>query len=360
MLSSHYIKPLTGLRAVAAFWVLLFHLSPQILAIWQNTAWFAPLVLQGYLAVDLFFVLSGFIIAHHYAASWRRGDYVIFIWRRLARLYPAHLVTLLSVAFMVFMAQELGYSINNPTDYTFKSFVANIFLVHAWSFPTVMTWNHVSWSISAEFLAYLLTPVFFWLTAHKNRSLKTNALLLFLFLAITPLIVFLMPFSSNAAYAIFRVLGGFGAGVVINQFYRNKIGHTLKWSLLIYLTVLMIVLASVLTYSLPSYLSFLVVPLFGLLIYGVSQDINNHFMNLLNHRFFQYWGCVSYSLYMVQFLVIMPLRKFIPINIFSKYMLLHQCGVLFIEIAVILILSMMTYHIAEKPMRQFLYAFFKE
>src|SRR5512135_599191 len=89
------IPSLTGLRAFAAWWVVFFHCSFLLPAALPKVYWFARL---GYLGVDLFFVLSGFIISYNYwdkLASFSVKAYREFLWLRLARLYPVHLFTLL-------------------------------------------------------------------------------------------------------------------------------------------------------------------------------------------------------------------------------------------------------------------------
>src|SRR5579871_4886437 len=103
------IKPLTALRFFAAAWVVLFHY-------WPNLTLAAPpaLVAKGYLGVELFFVLSGFILCHVYLPPFEEGrfKYADFLWARLARIYPMHLMTLLGVGFMGGAALLGGFAID--------------------------------------------------------------------------------------------------------------------------------------------------------------------------------------------------------------------------------------------------------
>src|ERR1700722_3197255 len=78
----HGFSALDGLRGVAAISIVVFHYS-------QNLGW--ELLPNAYLAVDFFFMLSGFVIAHAYEARLRSGQTVAeFMQRRLIRLYPLY------------------------------------------------------------------------------------------------------------------------------------------------------------------------------------------------------------------------------------------------------------------------------
>jgi peptidoglycan/LPS O-acetylase OafA/YrhL len=93
------IKALTGLRIVAALWVVLFHFRPLL---WQAAPDFAsalaPILDCGAQGVDLFFILSGFVLTWNYmdklGRSWSARATLRFLWLRLARVWPVYLVTL--------------------------------------------------------------------------------------------------------------------------------------------------------------------------------------------------------------------------------------------------------------------------
>ena len=96
--SNRQLPSLTPLRGVAALWVVLYH--------YCGTAQFFPnlditphsyLISKGYLAVDMFFVLSGFVMAHVYRRAFSEGvgeHYRGFLMARIARLYPLHVFIL--------------------------------------------------------------------------------------------------------------------------------------------------------------------------------------------------------------------------------------------------------------------------
>src|SRR5689334_3193607 len=93
------IRTLTGLRIVAAAWVVLFHFHFSGLDVVRAAVGaLGPLVTAGALGVDLFFVLSGFVIAHTYldrlGPALRLAPTARFVWARACRIWPAYAVVL--------------------------------------------------------------------------------------------------------------------------------------------------------------------------------------------------------------------------------------------------------------------------
>lgn len=157
-MTAEHLKPLTSMRFLAAMWVVMFHYWPAL-----DVAVLPGAVAKGYLGVELFFVLSGFILSHVYlqAAGERTFRYGAFLWARLARIYPLHLATLAGVGLMAGAATVAGMAIDGNI-LSWRSLPANLLMVHAWGFAPDAGWNHPSWSISAEWFAYLLFPAFAW------------------------------------------------------------------------------------------------------------------------------------------------------------------------------------------------------
>ncbi|HVY33505.1 MAG TPA: acyltransferase [Caulobacteraceae bacterium] len=150
------LKPLTSLRFFAAAWVVFYDLWPKLAG--------APalsLIEKGYLGVELFFVLSGFILCHVYlqAAGEGRFNYTSFLWARLARVYPLHLTTLLGLGLLALVAGAAGFQVD-ASILSWTSLPANLTLTQAWGLAPEAGWNHPSWSISAEWFAYLSFPLF--------------------------------------------------------------------------------------------------------------------------------------------------------------------------------------------------------
>ena len=150
--SATSIPQLTGVRALAAGMVLFLHLDQNFGN--QLGRWLAP-VEQGALGVDIFFILSGFIIAHVYGdgdATRSRRGYLRFLWRRFARLYPIHLATLAALIAMVGARGLLDTNF-----WRLDQLPMHLLMLHAW--VDEVSWNLPAWSISAEWAAYVLFPL---------------------------------------------------------------------------------------------------------------------------------------------------------------------------------------------------------
>jgi peptidoglycan/LPS O-acetylase OafA/YrhL len=149
------LKPLTALRIFAALWVVVFDY-------WPNLGLPTPsIVAKGYLGVELFFTLSGFILCHVYLrqVEENRFRYGAFLWARLARIYPMHLATIAAIGLMGAAALAFGHPVD-ANAVSWRALPANLLLINAWGASPVSGWNHASWSISAEWFAYLLFPAF--------------------------------------------------------------------------------------------------------------------------------------------------------------------------------------------------------
>jgi peptidoglycan/LPS O-acetylase OafA/YrhL len=156
------LNTLTGIRALLAWWVTFYHLTIPELGIF-SLGLVDPLRAKGYLGVDGFFILSGFIIAHVYRERFnhpRPGEFTRFLVARIARVYPLHLTMLLAVALLLIAATAFaGYVPRQPERFSVREFALHLLLLHGWGFSSNLAWNFPSWSVSAEWFAYLAFPV---------------------------------------------------------------------------------------------------------------------------------------------------------------------------------------------------------
>ncbi len=166
------IRALTGIRGLAALWVVAYHVHIED-ALPQP---FGTFLHHGYLAVDLFFVLSGFILALSYERflqeGWHMRHYALFLIRRVARIYPLYLCITLLIAASI----ALGASHALPREGLGMLTLLNLTLAQAWGFgPSI---DGHAWSISTEFAAYLLFPLLIWVMIGTRTAWSVLAALL--------------------------------------------------------------------------------------------------------------------------------------------------------------------------------------
>ncbi len=227
-------RTLTGLRIVAAVWVVVFHFHFTGLdAVAAAVDVLGPLVTAGALGVDLFFVLSGFVIAHTYldrlGPALRPAPTARFVWARACRIWPAyalvfHLFGLWLVARLVWGSDErIAYQAQQPV-VSVPEYLQQLVLVQLWdaAYFDGVSWVGSTWSISAEWLAYLLFPVAA-LVFHRLRDLPVALLAAGSLALMTPIAwAYLLTGSPYHPWSwAVRVLCGFGAGVLAHLVVRK-------------------------------------------------------------------------------------------------------------------------------------------
>ena len=151
------LRALTSVRGIAAWFVVLYHIRLSIAGL--SPDWVAVFA-KGYLAVDFFFLLSGFVIWLTWSDRLRAGGWRMvpqFLQKRVARIWPLHVFMLACAVGLALLLAATGRA--NPTDYPFGELPLHIFLLQNWGFTDHLAWNDPSWSISAELGAYLLFPL---------------------------------------------------------------------------------------------------------------------------------------------------------------------------------------------------------
>jgi peptidoglycan/LPS O-acetylase OafA/YrhL len=176
--ASAYLPALTGLRFVLALWVILHHISGRGMMLEQWTLglplWLQSWVRGGYLAVQSFFVLSGFVLARTYArARWNSATLKKYWMARFARIYPVYFLSLIVVSWFIVR------SMMNPsrTPAVKAGLLLNYLLVlQGWTGNLGIGWNTPAWSLSCEFFFYLFFPAM--LPALRSAGKRTIGLVL--------------------------------------------------------------------------------------------------------------------------------------------------------------------------------------
>lgn len=111
------------------------------------------------LAVDVFFVISGFVIAYVYSDRIKTlRDYGQFLWRRVSRLVPLHWATLAFFVLVGIAIGILGIESSAPETFAWADLPEAALLLHMFGGVTGPAFNYPAWSISAEMLMYVLFP----------------------------------------------------------------------------------------------------------------------------------------------------------------------------------------------------------
>ena len=157
------IRALTSLRGIAALTVVLQHFSAT--AQTDCAGWMPSIVPHGYMAVDFFFVLSGFIMAYTYLPSFEAEGlkaYVPFLLKRVARIFPLGLAVLVIILALgaiasIWSKSDLFLNGRAVDAGLITSVIINV--LHLQGFCNIYNLNDPSWSVSMELAAYVLFPV---------------------------------------------------------------------------------------------------------------------------------------------------------------------------------------------------------
>lgn len=351
------ILVLEGLRGVAAVIVAIYHSWPSDI----RTVFF---ILNGWLWVDLFFVLSGSVMRLTY--SGRLNNYLdlkSFAIKRFGRLYPLHLATTLAFVFAVSVAVPwasavakvyFGKAPNIPSEYLsnvasmLDQLPFHILLVHGLGFIEQIGLNYPSWSISAEFAVYLIWAMIWLCTAmRKVWSLiaisATVLLLAFLYFYVSR-----PSFGYMGDFGLLRCLVGFSVGTLLPNAWVRLRDAPAKWLPQItqlaglLLTGALFFFAS----SIPS-ITYLAPLVFGLLILGlVSYD--SAITRVLVARPLVILGKLSYSIYLWH----VPILLFFKPAMISSPSWVGSIG-LVAYLSLLIAIASMSYKYLESPSRKF-------
>jgi peptidoglycan/LPS O-acetylase OafA/YrhL len=321
--------------------VLIYH-SHDFVA---TAGW--PLVRMGWIGVDIFFVLSGFIISHVHLNDFIRLSTAAigrFLALRLSRIYTVHIATLF-IALLLLAERLLLGNTASTARFSFDSFIANLLLVQAWASDR-LTWNYVSWSISAEWGAYLVFPL---VALGLSRLRSPIVALAGAALSLAAMIAILnsLGMSSMAVetrYALIRAAGSFLAGCFLYAAYRTDKLDGLPWGLITTLAFLVLAVQVVVFDE-----SFWAMPTIATLVLGLAYGrgtVAEAFSGTLAVSL----GEVSYSLYMVHFLVIETVMRPIGLTRYgSSAILVDACYI--IALVATAAVTWLMYRRIEKPSR---------
>jgi peptidoglycan/LPS O-acetylase OafA/YrhL len=293
-------------RGLCAIIVVLHHYAPA-----GGLVGSSPVVINGFLFVDFFFVLSGFVISHSYGSKLRTvAEFLAFLWGRFARLWPLHALILVALIVLEVARAAVGARMGTVAPvfsghFPLATLPTQFLFLESFGINERLTWNGPSWSISSEFfVAVLFGLVCLALPARRFASaalaIVASALLL---------IAWVSPRFMNAAhdYGFVRCCADFFSGVLCFRRLAgaplatpppSKLACTVQEAAVVAVVLLLVASSGETPVS-------LLAPLVFSVAVGVFALERGKISKTLHWRGFQALGAWSYSIYMLQVPVVM-------------------------------------------------------
>ncbi|KAF2333139.1 acyltransferase family protein [Flavobacterium daemonense] len=335
-----YRVDIDGVRGVAVISVILFHLG------------FLP---NGYLGVDVFFVISGYLITGIVYNEVKENTFSIlkFYERRIRRIIPLVLFTTL-VAFILGICFMLPDDLENLAQSIFASnFSANNILMYITSSDYWAVKNDYkplmhTWSLGIEEQFYLLYPILFFVFKNNKRKFILPVLI---FLTLISLILFFITndYSSKfylLQYRFFELSFG-GICAIYFENGKAKMNRFLTGSkFLLYILLFAVVFILLSKNTDNNDVKVIMITIFsaGILVLGEQHfQRDNFYKNILCNKFLLGVGKISFSLYMWHQIIFA----------FARYTFIEEISVLWAVVltSLVIVLSILTYYLIEQTFR---------
>lgn len=349
--SGRYIPEIDGLRFLAIMPVVLVHLRNSLLvksgasyALLPETDWLAHLTAHGHYGVQLFFVISGFVLALPFAAHYLQSAPAVklknYYFRRLTRLEPPYVLSLL-ICFGLFILLGKG-----TIQSLFPHLAAGLFYSHSLVYGTHNILNIVTWSLEVEIQFYLLVPLLAKLFAVRGKG-RRRGLLIFICLVLVSGQALFLPTEGRVALSILSFLQYFLVGFLLADVYlcdwREAPRHQLRWDMVALVGWPLLLWLFEWPRATALFLPFI---LFGLYY---SAFCSVHVRRLLTRPLITVIGGMCYTIYLIHFQVISFVRQlFSPIKI-SEHFFVNFLLELPLFLFILGSLSIVYFILVEKP-----------
>lgn len=333
---NHYRPEIDGIRAFAVIAVIINHFNKNILP-------------SGFLGVDIFFVISGFVITASLANRPSRGlrDFLMdFYTRRIKRLVPALLFfVIISSIFICLFNPNPGSSLKTGIFSLFG--LSNLYLLQQSTnyFSPITDLNIFihTWSLGVEEQFYLIFPVLAWITGFSRRSSKgaRNLFISMGVISIASLLAFIYFYLAMQPIAYFSMPTRFweiSAGCLLFLHLNNSPPNIIKPipPLPVIISIIAILFVP---YQFATISTVAIVILTSILI--VSLRPKTMIYSLLTQRAVVYIGLISYSLYLWHWSILTISRWTIGISWWSVPF----------QIIIIFLFAIISYRYIETPLR---------
>lgn len=345
--SSRYLSGINALRGCLALSVLLWHYQH----LWLSNESFdyvqQPLFsvlripyTRGYEAVQIFWMVSGVVLAHTYFQHLDRADIKSYVAARAARLYPLHILTLGTVLILQLLGSASQIYGNNDL----KHLLLNIFFIPWWGFEDGYSFNAPIWSVSIEIPIYALFALLILRSSSRLRIWAVAAATMAL------------TFAAMNDYGVMQVIGVksdfarcalfFLVGVLISQVIGM---HIYRHSMIWLCTCIAALLALA---SNPSNLLMVTGAVLCVLALSIDQSIP-----LVHSRTVRLFGELTYSVFLWH----------VPMQIIIRWILLKlevnndwfdSPYLLFTYLAITYVVGYVSYRFFEEPARRMIRGWF--
>jgi peptidoglycan/LPS O-acetylase OafA/YrhL len=330
--SSEFLPALESVRGIAALLVVVFHYATSTGG--DGLRHFSR---NFYLAVDLFFILSGFIMAKIYFSKINESkDLAKFFVLRLGRIYPLHLFWVI-----IFLAMFLILQQGRLTPEQLNVFWPTVFLVHA---DNTM-FNGPNWSISAEWISYCIFGLHIFFLKKIPEKINTVIVTVICFAAYFLIYV---PFlnQSQISPGFLRGIGGFYLGILGFLYLKNyrlpKFTGYIFWIMGFYLFTYQSIKDSPTDYFFPA------MAIIGVLWLTEPQTQKSW----LSHPSLIWLGTVSYSVYLGHTFVGLFINKIFERTITLPATQYQFYGLLVFKLISSYCVAYLTYKFIENPFRK--------
>jgi peptidoglycan/LPS O-acetylase OafA/YrhL len=349
---------MTGIRGVAALWVLFFHAQQNAGALFGlSVLERIPFFTNGWHGVDLFFLLSGFILMYAHERDFavlRWASIVRFARLRFSRIYPLNTVVLLGITVAVLLLPDYVSWVRStgfgPLTYSAGAFVSTLFLSTRWFLPYTGDFNQPVWSLSLEVLGYAAFPFLaYWL----QRVMQKKVLIGLASLSLIASFLTLRHTSWQATItqiAGVRMASCFLTGIVIYRCWMLTAETGKRWAAgITYLSALGILISTSGIFNHgeafhgDSQDNFL----FALLLYGLAFQ-TGFTDKFLSSRPIFFLGEISFPLYLVHVTPLLWLRYHMSMN-GPRYTVLTKSVFLLCWAVGSILLAMLLHYLVEKP-----------
>jgi peptidoglycan/LPS O-acetylase OafA/YrhL len=351
-------------RGICAIFIVIFQFVSVMPSVFKSSTF----ILNSYLFVDFFFVLSGFVLCHSYAGKIDKlEDAVRFAIRRFGRIWPLHALVLLVFVGLIAAIAALPHpheltSTWNSGSYSVSALLPSFLLLNAMGLQA-SSWNGPAWSIGAEFYTYL---IFAAIVLAIGR--RTAAVAIVLSAAALAFLVWRAPDIMNTTwdYGFVRCIAGFFGGGAAYQFYRSdRPFRPIKATAVELVAVVLVIAFVVIAGSGPDNVS--VVSTAAPAVFGAAVVIFASEQGLLSLLFrmpaFRALGRYSFSIYMIH----MPMLIMFCYGVWltNGRTMAFQSGVglpalkssdllLVNFVLAVVLVSVASYHFIETPARRYI------